>query len=96
MKALYLVVIVAVIAIGIVVLYEASNPSNNPVSIPTTTPLIHSSSSYQLNNTTTTFLPKLVPTSKTIILKASEQNMSIKYIETQSYNNESFYIIINK
>ena len=90
MKALYLVVIVAVIVIGTVVLYVAGKPGNNPLSVSTTAPLTH-----QLNNTTM-FIPELVPTNRTIVLEASEQNMSIRYIETLNYNSESFHFITSE
>ncbi|MEB3756188.1 MAG: hypothetical protein GSR79_04950 [Desulfurococcales archaeon] len=94
MKALYLAIILAIIAFGVVFLYEENIPSNNNLNISTT--LSTHSSSYYINNATTEVIPEPVPSNRIIVLKASEENMSIGYIETLNYDNESFHIITDK
>ncbi|MEB3756932.1 MAG: hypothetical protein GSR79_08790 [Desulfurococcales archaeon] len=94
MKALYLAIILAIIASGVVFLYEENIPSNNNVNISTT--LSTHSSSFYINNATTEVIPEPVPSNRIIVLKASEENMSIGYIETLNYDNESFHIITDK
>ena len=54
------------------------------------------SSSYYMSNTTTGVIPEPVPSNRIIVIKASEKNMSIRYIETLNYDDKSFHIITDK